>query len=75
MNTFIVIILIVIVLVLIGINNKLSDINKDTDKIRDMAEMSDQQRYEYSLKIDDREGYSTYLEGKYYREQAQKEKE
>lgn len=75
MNIFLIIVSVIIILLLIAINDKLGSLDGSTGKIMDMAEMSDQQRYEYSLKIDDSVGYDAYLESKYYREEAKKKKE
>jgi|GEM_PF-3063264 len=68
MEIILIVILISILSVLLAINGKLTAIDDNTNGIREMSEMSNQEKYEYSLKKDDPEGYDAHLEAKYYTE-------
>jgi cell division protein FtsL len=46
---------IIVIMGLICVIGFLYNINKNTEKIREMVEMSEQQRHEYNLSIDDPE--------------------
>jgi len=75
MDIFIIIAATVIIILLFIIHDRLTTIDKRVNKIREMAEMTEKQKYEYSLKIDDRKKWGKYVRAEFLTEEEEKRKQ
>ena|ERR1035437_4414322 len=68
------VVVIAVIYLLIKISEKLDRLNKTCDKIEEIAVMTEKEKDEYSLRIDNPDKYQDYISDNYWQDEAKRKK-